>query len=73
MNEKVFEELHYHSGLVANGCWNQLDDYDQEAIKRFGDLIVKMCANFADEHNDNAEGVNLGVGRAIREHFGVEE
>lgn len=41
MKEDVFSRLHYHSGLVAQGCWSDLDDYDREAIERFGDLIVK--------------------------------
>ena len=35
-------------------------------------LIVRECAEFADEHNDYSEGVTLGVGRAIKQHFGVE-
>ena len=37
------------------------------------ELIVKECADFADEHNDASEGVTLGVGRALKKHFGVEE
>lgn len=36
------------------------------------ELIVRECAEFADEHNDYSEGVTLGVGRAIKQHFGVE-
>jgi hypothetical protein len=36
------------------------------------ELIVRECADFADEHNDASEGVTLGVGRALKQHFGVE-
>ena len=36
------------------------------------ELIVRECAEFADEHNEYSEGVTLGVGRAIKQHFGVE-
>jgi hypothetical protein len=43
MNETIFSKLHYQSGLVAQGCWDELDEYDREAIIRFGDLIVKEC------------------------------
>jgi len=40
--------------------------------ERFAQLIVAECADFADEHNDYSEGVTLGVGRALKKHFGVE-
>jgi hypothetical protein len=36
-------------------------------------LIVQECADFADEHNSEVEGVTLGVGKAIKQHFGVAE
>ena len=37
------------------------------------ELIVRECADFADEHNDASEGVTLGVGKSIKQHFGVED
>jgi len=42
-------------------------------LEKFAELIVKECADFADEHNSEVEGVTLGVGKAIKQHFGVEE
>ena len=41
--------------------------------EKFARLIVRECADFADEHNDYSEGVSLGVGRALKKHFGVED
>ena len=41
--------------------------------EKFARLIIRECADFADEHNDYSEGVTLGVGRALKKHFGVEE
>jgi hypothetical protein len=38
--------------------------------EQFAKLIVEECADFADEHNDYSEGVTLGVGRALKKHFG---
>jgi hypothetical protein len=73
MNEDIFSRLHYQSGLVAQGCWDELDQYDREAIRRFGDLIVKECAEIANDHNSEVEGVTLGVGRALKQHFGITE
>ena len=64
MKEYIFENLKYHSGLVAQGCWNDLDEYDCEAIKRFGELVVQECIN--------ACGSDFGT-KLIKEHFGVKE
>ena len=44
--------------------------FDKE---KFAELIVKECAEFANEHNSEVEGVTLGIGRALKQHFGVEE
>lgn len=40
MNERI-EDLMYSSGLTAQGCWDKLDEYDKNSIKRFGELIYK--------------------------------
>ena len=42
-------------------------------LERFAELIVRECAEVANDHNSEAEGITLGVGRVIKEHFGVEE
>jgi hypothetical protein len=76
MNEEVFSRLHYDSGLVAQGCWNELDEYDRAAIVRFGELIVKECAEIADVERPSSLGcgyITKTKGMLIREHFGVEE
>jgi NTP pyrophosphatase (non-canonical NTP hydrolase) len=41
--------------------------------ERFAELIVRECAEFANEHNSEVEGVTLGIGRALKQHFGVAE
>jgi hypothetical protein len=50
----------------------QGDTRDLERLNKFAELIVRECAEFADEHNSDVEGVTLGVGQAIKEHFGVD-
>jgi len=42
-------------------------------IQKFAQLIVAECAEIADEHNSEVEGVTLGVGNAIKEHFRIKE
>jgi hypothetical protein len=46
MTDKYDDQL-YLSGLTAQGCWDELDDYAKDAIIRFGDLLVKECADIA--------------------------
>ncbi len=40
---KQMEDLMYHSGLTAQGCWDEMDDYDRKAIEKFAELIVREC------------------------------
>ena len=44
-----------------------------EELEKFAELIVQECANFANDHNSEVEGVTLGVGRALKQHFGIAE
>lgn len=41
-------------------------------FEKFAELIVWECALVANQHNEEVEGVHLGVGRAIKQNFGVE-
>ena len=40
-------------------------------VEKFAELIIRECAEFANEHNEEVEGVTLGVGQALKKHFGV--
>jgi len=70
MNEQ-FENLLYESGLTAQGCWDELDSYAQNAIEKFAKLIVQECAHLVDDHDDSYPYVSFG--NMIKQHFGVEE
>ena len=43
---KQFENLMYRAGLTANGCWDQMDSYNREAINKFAELIVREGASY---------------------------
>jgi hypothetical protein len=70
MNEQI-EKLMYHSGLTAQGCWDEMDEYDRKAIEKFAELIVKECMNVLDpgEHQLIAR---FQARKWLAEHFGVE-
>jgi hypothetical protein len=39
----------------------------------FAQLIINECAMLANEHVEESEGVHFGVGRAIKNYFGVDQ
>ena len=62
-----YDDFLYESGLTAQGCWDKLDDYDKNAIMKFGDLIVKECIR----QNNNFASRSM-VEHAITHRFGIE-
>ena len=67
MNDKL-ENCLYKSGLTAQGCWDELDDYAKQGIEKFAKLVVLECARVVKASSPNGM---IGV-TAIRIHFGVE-
>ena len=51
MNDK-FEDLLYNSGLTSQGCWDKLDEWDREAVLKFGELIVRECLEACSRANE---------------------
>jgi hypothetical protein len=65
MNEQM-ENLMYLAGLTAQGCWDSMDDYDRDAVKKFAELIVKECMS-----NLYLNGYDDAM-MQIKQHFGVK-
>ena len=47
---KTIEDLMYHAGLTASGCWDEMDAYDRKAIVKFSQLIVADCLNIISNY-----------------------
>ena len=69
---KQIKELAIKAGLIAP-YGSDLEGLREFDYRMFAELIVEECAEFANEHNEEIEGVTLGVGQALKKHFGVEE
>lgn len=54
MNERL-EDLMYESGLTAQGCWDEMDEYDRKAIKKLFELTVQDCANYVRNNYDSKD------------------
>jgi hypothetical protein len=70
MNQKI-QDLMYHSGLTAQGCWDEMDDYDKQAIEKFAELIVKECMNVLDPGGHQLIA-RFHTRQWLSEHFGVK-
>ena len=66
---RQFEDLMYHAGLTASGCWDSMDGYDQAAVKKFAELIVKEMLVTCEEH---PAWTGRMIAEQIKQHFGVD-
>jgi len=68
---KAFDDLIYRSGLIADGCWEELDTYTQEAIERLiGHTVAECCLALQPMLRDmisRGQAIDL-----IKQRFGVE-
>lgn len=73
-----FEDLMYWAGLTAQGCWDQMDEYDRKAIEKLAELIVcecaelivKECLQMADEFEIDVN--RSGLVSRMEYYFGVD-
>lgn len=70
MNEK-FDDLLYAAGLTAQGCWDEMDDYDREAILKFGELVVRKCADHILNSSDRYRREYFAT--KLLEHFELDD
>ena len=69
MNKRM-EDLMYHAGLTAQGCWDEMDDYDKQAIEKFAKLIVKECIEINKQ--ELAFNAFERLMNKYQEHLGIE-
>ena len=72
------DELMYQAGLTAQGCWDEMDEYDRTAILKFAQLIVRECVKVMYDNaverkvppDINQTPTHYAI--AVLEHFGVK-
>jgi hypothetical protein len=64
--------------LTSQGCWDKLDEWDREAVLKFGELIVRNCIDEMVQQMWNYgidESNNPSFYKAVertKQHFGVK-
>jgi hypothetical protein len=66
MNNRI-EDLMYHSGLTASGCWDEMDDYAHKAIEKFAKLTVEDCIQVLVDY-----GYTDAASALTEAHFGPD-
>jgi len=69
MNNKL-DDFKYESGLIAQGCWDELDDYAKHAIERYGKLIAEECVRLCEQGTDT-QMTSSGAAQLIKLKFGL--
>lgn len=77
MNEQ-FEHCLYQSGLTAQGCWDELDEYAREGIERLARLVIEECIQVIHKQERIPEQFFYPKSAsthelAIKTHFGIEQ
>ncbi len=65
MNDRL-ENCLYQSGLTAQGCWDELDDYAKQGIERLAKMIVQdniqtLRSNGYDDAAQCLQDINFGL------------
>jgi hypothetical protein len=68
MNQQL-ENLMYHSGLTAQGCWDSMDAYDHEAIEKLVELVIQESIDVIVRHDYHGQW----LGEKIKQHFGIDQ
>jgi predicted house-cleaning noncanonical NTP pyrophosphatase (MazG superfamily) len=68
MNERI-QELMLEAGKTIPGDKH----IDADFCKKFAELIVRECSEFARQHNLEKADRSHMIHKAIKEHFGVKE
>ena len=66
-----FEDLMYRAGLTAQGCWDEMDEYDRKAIEKFAELIVRECIEINKQ--ELAFNAFERLMNKYQDHFGVKK
>lgn len=68
MNERI-KELESQCKVFVDYSGHRLCVVHSE---KFAELIIRECANIANDHMVECEDINYGVGTKIKQHFGVK-
>ena len=65
-----FDDPMYRAGLTAQGCWDEMDEYDRKAIEKFARLIIQECIEINKQ--ELAFNAFERLMNKYKDNFGVE-
>ena len=75
-DDDKFDDEIYSSGLIAQGCWDELDEYTRQAIIRFGQHVrnkaieesAVRCEQFRTRMDAGIEHIAVAI-RELKEEL----
>lgn len=67
----MIDDILYRAGLTAQGCWDELDEYAQEAIIRSIKMTVQECVSIC-EKGTATQTTCSGAASMIKQHFEID-
>jgi len=81
--ENSLEDLMYQAGLTAQGSWDEMDQYDRDAVLKLSELIVKQCITLVKNSGGDCQCttfdksivdcVHGSAVQLIKQHFNIKE
>lgn len=81
--ESNLDTLMYQAGMTAQGCWDDMDSYDQEAVLRLIDLVVNQCITLVEKSGGPCQVTTFDQSivectkhyavKSIQQYFNIEE
>jgi hypothetical protein len=65
-----FEQLLYESGLTAQGSWDQMDQYDREAIQHLYAMAIQDCINNVTAWERDSRN---HISHLLRQHYQIDQ
>jgi hypothetical protein len=60
------EDLMYKAGLTAQGCWDEMDSYDRQAIEKLIELVIKDCIGVVENMSPGYDDYRNQIEDAFR-------
>ena len=81
--ENSLEDLMYQAGLTAQGSWDEMDQYDRDAVLKLVELVVLQCVSLVEQSGRSCQHttfdksivdcVHGSAVQLIKQHFNIKE
>ena len=81
--ENSLEDLMYQAGLTAQGSWDEMDQYNRDAVLKLVSLVLDQCIDLVEQSGRSCQHttfdksivdcVHGSAVQSIKQHFNIKE